>query len=219
MIPKRWRRYSTPRSAFRSARDCTVLRSMHRALGTLERGGTVRMSCGRFTTTEEIDARSRRCGRWPAVDGGPDLSHLEDDRAMDEKPWFHDGLRFECTECGDCCTARRAMSGSIARRSQPWPQGRVWNLPNSRSATCGSVGVRKSLAEFENGDCVFFDGETRKCTVYEDRPRQCRTWPFWESNVRTPQAWKQTCQVCPGSGKGKLVPADQILHQVSVIRI
>ena len=29
---------------------------MHRALGTLDRGGTVRLSLGHFTTTEEIDA-------------------------------------------------------------------------------------------------------------------------------------------------------------------
>ena len=29
---------------------------MHRALGTVDRGGTVRLSLGHFTTTEEIDA-------------------------------------------------------------------------------------------------------------------------------------------------------------------
>ena len=23
---------------------------------------------------------------------------------MLEKPWYHEGLRFECTGCGDCCT-------------------------------------------------------------------------------------------------------------------
>ena len=23
---------------------------------------------------------------------------------MDEKPWFEKGLRFECTQCGNCCT-------------------------------------------------------------------------------------------------------------------
>ena len=64
--------------------------------------------------------------------------------------------------------------------------------------------MRKSLIEYDNGDCVFFDGKTRKCTVYDARPRQCRTWPFWDSNVRTPEAWAETCEVCPGSGKGKL---------------
>jgi Fe-S-cluster containining protein len=81
------------------------------------------------------------------------------------------------------------------------------------------VGSRKSLKEYANGDCVFFDGATRKCTVYDSRPRQCRTWPFWESNVESPEAWERTCQVCPGSGAGNLVPLEKVLEQVAVIRI
>jgi Fe-S-cluster containining protein len=81
------------------------------------------------------------------------------------------------------------------------------------------VGIRRSLVEFSNGDCVFFDGQTRKCTVYEDRPRQCRTWPFWDSNVRTEQAWRETCEVCPGSGRGQLYPVEKILESAAVIKI
>ena len=57
------------------------------------------------------------------------------------------------------------------------------------------IGIRKSLKEFPNGDCVFFDGEQRKCTVYEARPRQCRTWPFWDSNLRSVEAWEATCAI------------------------
>ena len=78
------------------------------------------------------------------------------------------------------------------------------------------IGVRKSLIEYENGDCVFFDNKTRKCNVYELRPRQCRTWPFWDSNIATPEAWKETCQVCPGSGQGKLYSVEEVLAQSSV---
>jgi Fe-S-cluster containining protein len=81
------------------------------------------------------------------------------------------------------------------------------------------VGVRKSLHEYENGDCVFFDHKTRKCQVYAARPRQCRTWPFWDSNIRTPETWAATCEACPGSGKGKLYQLEQIREQAAVIRI
>jgi Fe-S-cluster containining protein len=28
-------------------------------------------------------------------------------------------------------------------------------------------------------DCIFFSRETNQCTVYEVRPQQCRTFPFW----------------------------------------
>jgi len=66
---------------------------------------------------------------------------------------------------------------------------------------------------------VFFDGKTRKCRVYQVRPRQCRTWPFWESNLRTPEMWAQTCQVCPGSGTGRLYQLEEIQVQKDAIRI
>lgn len=81
------------------------------------------------------------------------------------------------------------------------------------------VGIRKSLKEFSNGDCVLFDTEKRRCTVYKARPRQCRTWPFWDSNLRTPTAWQQTCEICPGSGKGKLYQLDEIESSRKVIRV
>jgi hypothetical protein len=81
------------------------------------------------------------------------------------------------------------------------------------------VGVRKSLKEFPNGDCVFFDTEKRKCSVYEARPRQCKTWPFWDSNLRNPATWQQTCEACPGSGKGKLHQLGSIEEQRKQVKV
>jgi Fe-S-cluster containining protein len=81
------------------------------------------------------------------------------------------------------------------------------------------VGVRKSLIEFPGGDCVFFDVEKRNCSVYQSRPLQCRTWPFWESNIESPQSWKRTCQRCPGSGQGTLYSVEQILEQSGAMRL
>lgn len=138
---------------------------------------------------------------------------------MTDRPWYHEGLRFRCTQCGDCCTGapgyvwvNKAEMEALARRLG-------LELEEFQRRYTRQVGVRRSLVEYPNGDCVFFDSQARKCTVYEDRPRQCRTWPFWDSNVRTPEAWAETCQVCPGSGKGKLVPANEIQRQLQIIRL
>ena len=81
------------------------------------------------------------------------------------------------------------------------------------------VGVRKSLKEHGNGDCYLFDPKTRKCRVYQARPRQCRTWPFWDSNLKSAEAWAATCEVCPGSGSGRLFSIDEIEKQRRVIRV
>jgi uncharacterized protein len=138
---------------------------------------------------------------------------------MADEPWFQQGLRFQCTQCGDCCTG--APGYVWVNNEEIAALAALVGMPLAafEEKYVRRVGIRKSLVEYENGDCVFFDGEARKCTVYDARPRQCRSWPFWDSNLRTPAAWEQTCEVCPGSGKGKLVPVEKILHQVSMIRL
>jgi len=138
---------------------------------------------------------------------------------MSEQPWYRDGLRFECTQCGDCCTGAPGYVWVNKEEIEGLAKRFGLAVDVFEQKYVRRVGVRKSLVEFENGDCVFFDGQTRRCTVYEDRPRQCRTWPFWDSNVRTEKAWKETCQVCPGSGQGTIVPVEKIIAQLAVIKI
>jgi Fe-S-cluster containining protein len=138
---------------------------------------------------------------------------------MQQEPWFKNGLRFECTQCGNCCTG--APGYVWVNREEIEALARKLNLsvPQFERRYVRTVGIRKSLIEYANGDCVFFDSHGRKCTVYDARPRQCRTWPFWKSNVESPHAWQQTCAVCPGSGKGKLYPVEHIVHQISVVKL
>jgi uncharacterized protein len=136
---------------------------------------------------------------------------------MSDLPWYKAGLQFTCTECGDCC------SGT---------PGYVWVNNEEIAALAAAVGltpdafedlyvrrvgVRKSLKEFPNGDCVFL--KSRRCTVYEARPRQCRTWPFWDSNLKTPDDWKQTCEACPGSGQGRLHTIEEIEERRRQVKV
>ena len=79
-------------------------------------------------------------------------------------------------------------------------------------------GRDRSLKEKANGDCVFYDRQAG-CTIYPVRPRQCRTWPFWETNVVTPEAWQKTCVVCPGAGQGELISEEEITRRIKVIRL
>jgi Fe-S-cluster containining protein len=134
------------------------------------------------------------------------------------QPWYKDGLRFTCTRCGDCCTGE---------------PGYVWVSDDDLAAIAAFRGETitevqasytrwarrgRTLREKLDGDCVFYDRQ-KGCTVYPVRPPQCRTWPFWESNTETPEAWKQTCSVCPGSGKGELISAEEIARRAKVIKL
>ena len=134
------------------------------------------------------------------------------------EPWYKDGLRFTCTRCGHCCTGE---------------PGFVWVNDDEMQAIADFLGDEpervvafytrrlergRSLRERANGDCVFYQAGTG-CTIYPVRPRQCRTWPFWESNLKSPEEWRKTCEVCPGSGQGELISADEITRRLKVIRL
>ena len=138
---------------------------------------------------------------------------------MSKQLWYKDGLRFECSQCGDCCTGAEGFvwvnKAEIARIAEHLNL----DVETFEKKYVRMIGIRKSLVEFPNGDCVFFDGKTRKCNVYEVRPRQCRTWPFWDSNLRTEEAWNATCDVCPGSGQGQLYQIGEIRKRADVLRI
>lgn len=134
-------------------------------------------------------------------------------------PWYADGLKFKCTGCGDCCTGapgfvwvNKAEIAALAEQVE---------LPvdEFEDRYVRSVGIRKSLVEYDNGDCVFFDNKSRKCQVYASRPRQCRTWPFWDSNLKSPETWEETCESCPGAGKGKLYDLGHIETEKAKIRV
>jgi len=136
-----------------------------------------------------------------------------------EQPWYADGLRFTCTQCGNCCTGAPGFVWVNADEIDALAQFLGTTPDEIRRHHTRKVHGRISLAEHENGDCVYFDAATRKCTVYSVRPRQCRTWPFWRSNLRTPEAWAEIQTTCPGAGHGELVPLQTIEERAAVIRI
>ena len=136
-----------------------------------------------------------------------------------DNPWYKRGLKFKCTACGDCCTGAPGYVWVNKQEIEALAARLEMDVEAFERKHVRLVGIRRALLEYANGDCVFFDNQTRKCKVYDLRPRQCRTWPFWESNLRTPEAWTETCEVCPGSGKGKLYQLDEIEEQSAVVRV
>lgn len=126
------------------------------------------------------------------------------------EPWYQDGLRFECTQCGNCCTGSsgyvwvndeeiQAIAEYLDR-----PIGEI-RLLSTRPAR-GKVSLREHL----NGDCIYFDPKSRGCTIYPVRPVQCRTWPFWNANISSLEAWEDVQRGCPGAGQGNFVSLEEI---------
>jgi Fe-S-cluster containining protein len=126
-----------------------------------------------------------------------------------KSPWYADGLMFACARCGNCCggapgyvwVSPPEIRAIAARLGMPLDQ---FQQQHTRR-----VGQRESLLELENGDCEFLvrqpDGATY-CSIHPVRPLQCRTWPFWKSNLSSRRAWDAAAQRCPGMGHGEHHP-------------
>ena len=138
---------------------------------------------------------------------------------MDDKPWYHEGLRFECNGCGHCCIGEPGYVYLNQTEIDALAMAAEMDPAEFEETFVRRVGKRKSLLELANGDCVFFDPFSRGCRLYEARPRQCRTWPFWHSNLRSRKAWDETCLACPGAGRGPLVTLEAIDAQRAVVRV
>jgi|TARA_B110000495_G_scaffold132768_1_gene115996 Fe-S-cluster containining protein len=157
-------------------------------------------------TKKKADRKKDRKKDGKEMSSQPSVTEDSDQKTT----WYSDGLRFECTQCGDCCSGEpgyvwveeaeiAAMATELDMPIDAFERKFIRNL-----------GFDKSLIEYSDGDCILLDPKTRKCTVYGARPIQCRTWPFWDSNLNERKDWKATCEVCPGAGKGKLYTFDQI---------
>ncbi len=127
-----------------------------------------------------------------------------------QQRWYQDGLRFECTQCGVCCSGEPGFVWVNGEEIQAMARALNMDEEAFRHQFVRKVGSRESLVEYPDGDCIFLDPHTRGCMVYAERPIQCRTWPFWTSNIKTPLDWEETCAICPGAGQGTLYSIEHI---------
>lgn len=133
-----------------------------------------------------------------------------------ETPWYHGGLAFECTRCGACCTGAPGYVWVNAEEISRLAAFRDESVGQFSKRFVRRVGDSYSLIEKPGGDCVFWD-KTAGCTVYDARPAQCQTWPFWPEHLESPEEWAQVQRVCPGTGQGRVFTLVEI--QASVARV
>lgn len=123
-------------------------------------------------------------------------------------PWYEDGLRFECSRCGRCCTGHGYVWMTRSDIERLADELEI-DVDEVGRRYLRRVGGRLSLVERQDGDCVFWSS-TEGCTVYDARPGQCRTFPFWPANLRDEGSWAAVGGACPGVGEGRLYSLGEI---------
>jgi Fe-S-cluster containining protein len=103
-----------------------------------------------------------------------------------------------CDNCeGNCCIGK---SGYI------WiSKKEIKNLAKYKSSTIdkiiendlNKINYKYSIKEIKidenNFACKFFDLNKKKCSIYEVRPEQCRTFPFWDYFKKRKDEVKEEC--------------------------
>lgn len=125
------------------------------------------------------------------------------------------GVRFECQGSGKCCVSRDGYGYVYLTPRDRRALARFFKLPTREFTKkyCereDDTGYWR-IADFTRS-CRFL--KDKRCMVYEARPTQCRTWPFWPElmNART---WsKEVKSYCPGVGKGRLWTKEEIKKQL-----
>ncbi|MEZ6186493.1 MAG: YkgJ family cysteine cluster protein [Planctomycetota bacterium] len=127
------------------------------------------------------------------------------------EPWYAEGLRFTCTQCGNCC--RGPDPGYVevgAEEVEALAEFLELDVEEfGRRYVRRTSDGRVSLTEKPNLDCIFWSDD-QGCEVYPARPVQCRTFPFWPEVLESPETWDEYAAECPGMQGGRRYPLSQI---------
>lgn len=128
--------------------------------------------------------------------------------------------RFECQEScgGKCCTRSWSVQAPfvfLTKGNVDAISEYLGNPPEAFASYGEFEFTRFSKAPTrqwflkltDDGVCRFL--KFGKCMIYEVRPTQCRTYPFWPENMNQ-SAFKNEGRHCPGIGKGDVVGSLQM---------
>ena len=100
-----------------------------------------------------------------------------------------DGFNYEfdsskCDECGGkCCVGESGYIWISEDEIRSLGEYLGYKTELFKEIFLEKFGNRYSIKEklYKGGlACIFFDEKNKNCSIYEYRPNQCRSFPFWE---------------------------------------
>ena len=136
-------------------------------------------------------------------------------------------LKFSCIQCGRCCKGRSRtqvflneaeindissyleiddsndfLSKYTYAVKHPNDENQLLISLKSKlseSSNCSLPTIATSTdSELSQLQCVFLDATTNQCSIYEVRPTQCRSYPYWSNNLIGEAEWSAESKKCPG---------------------
>ena len=132
---------------------------------------------------------------------------------LHNRPYFFDqGLCFQCQLCGACCIGEPGFifvdKNEVVQIAEYLSQQTSCFIDDCFYPFRTGYSIR----EHADGRCLFYED---RCTIYPVRPTQCKTFPFWFENLRSPKKWRRVTRECPGIDKGPLYSKEQIMEFIN----
>jgi hypothetical protein len=123
---------------------------------------------------------------------------------------------FECIRCNGCCSGQPGYVWLSKKDLDTLSDflhvsKRKFALDYCKPVDIG-LSYTLSLKEKQSHDCIFL--ENSGCIVYNARPAQCRTYPFWGTILEDEESWVGESKACPGIGRGPAVPSEIIVNAI-----
>ena len=126
--------------------------------------------------------------------------------------FYKNGLKFECKQCSKCC---RLDPGFVFLSYNDLDRLKnYFNISEDKfiEKYCRIVDMgehkRLSLVEKTNCDCIFWSNG--RCEIYDARPLQCRSYPFWKPFLTDIKSWNTEADSCPGMNHGIIRDRNEI---------
>lgn len=109
--------------------------------------------------------------------------------------WWKDGLKFACTACGRCCQNEGEVwldTDEFADLSTNLNEAPEAVLEKYTEKTMsGWVKLKNQISDDPkiHDRCIFLGADGKECSIYNSRPIQCRTYPFWPRLLSSPAEW------------------------------
>ncbi len=108
---------------------------------------------------------------------------------------------FQCKGCGNCCAGGEGYIWLTREEQTEISEALKIPLEKFLKKYTKNINGRISLIEFQNSKndywCIFLD-KNRKCKIYEHRPKQCRTYPYWKEIMDDDEYLKLNAEICNG---------------------
>ena len=129
---------------------------------------------------------------------------------MQKIPFYKNGLRFSCTECGKCCTGSPGYVWLTEEDIKKIVAFLAISKEEFLKKYTRNVNGRISLLEKAvSYDCIFL--KDKKCLIYSSRPKQCSDYPFWPENLKSKESWENQKRYCEGiHDEAQLIPFEEI---------